>query len=104
MYHSLREKLMKLPDNVLVYPAHGAGSLCGKELSTKNSSTIGIEKKTNWSLQESTEEDFVKELLTDQPFVPQYFTYAVGLNKKGAGKYLESINKISISETVPNVF
>jgi glyoxylase-like metal-dependent hydrolase (beta-lactamase superfamily II)/rhodanese-related sulfurtransferase len=104
MYHSLREKLMKLPDNVLVYPAHGAGSLCGKALSTKNSSTIGIEKKTNWSLQESTEEDFVKELLTDQPFVPQYFTYAVGLNKKGAGKYLESINKISISETVPDAF
>ena len=104
MYHSLREKLMNLPDEVLVYPAHGAGSLCGKSLSSKDSSTIGIEKKTNWCLQESTEEEFVKELLTDQPFVPKYFTYAVALNKKGAGKYLDGINKISISETVPDAF
>ncbi|HEV2833511.1 MAG TPA: MBL fold metallo-hydrolase, partial [Hanamia sp.] len=101
MYYSLREKLMNLPDDVLVYPAHGAGSLCGKGLSNKNSSTIGMEKATNWCLQNSSPEEFVKQLLTDQPFVPKYFTYAVALNKKGAGKYLDGINKINISEKAP---
>ncbi|MEO5648882.1 MAG: rhodanese-like domain-containing protein [Ginsengibacter sp.] len=104
MYHSLRDKLMNLPDSVLVYPAHGAGSLCGKGLSSKNSSTIGIEKMTNWCLQRSTEANFVKELLADQPFVPKYFTHAVALNKKGAGKYKDGIQKIIVSETAPDTF
>ena len=65
MYHSLRNKLMTLPDDVLVYPAHGAGSLCGKGLSAANTSTIGAEKSSNWSLQNMSEEDFVKELLAE---------------------------------------
>jgi|SRR6185437_4688724 len=102
MYHSLREKLMTLPDRALVYPAHGAGSLCGKGLSEKNTSTIGIEKAGNWCLQEMSEEDFVKELLNNQPFVPQYFTYDVSLNKKGADNFLESINKVKIHYTIPS--
>lgn len=102
MYHSLRNKLMSLPDDVLVYPAHGAGSLCGRGLSDKNSSTIGIEKASNWCLQEFTEEDFVKELLSDQPFVPKYFTYEVGLNKKGAPNYADGIAKVKISEQMPS--
>ena len=59
MFHSLRDQLLILPDDVLIYPAHGAGSLCGKGLSEKNSSTIGAEKASNWCLQESTEENFV---------------------------------------------
>ncbi len=59
IYHSLRDKLMKLDDEILVYPAHGAGTLCGKNLSKESNSTIGKEKQTNWSLQEATEEDFV---------------------------------------------
>lgn len=101
MYHSLREKLMTLPDHVLVYPAHGAGSLCGRGLSENNTSTIGIEKASNWSLQKSTEQDFIKELLRNQPFVPKYFTYDVGLNKKGVGNFKESISGITISEGVP---
>lgn len=101
MYHSLRDKLMTLPDNVLVYPAHGAGSLCGKGLSEKKSSAMAIEKASNWSLQKSTEEEFVKELLANQPFVPKYFTYDVGLNKKGAGNYADGISKVSISENIP---
>jgi len=102
MYHSLREKLMTLPDNVLVYPAHGAGSLCGKGLSEKNTSTIGIEKASNWCLQKMSEEDFVKELLNNQPFVPQYFTYDVSLNKKGAENFLESIHNVKIHDTIPS--
>ncbi|MEO8960824.1 MAG: rhodanese-like domain-containing protein [Ginsengibacter sp.] len=102
MYHSLRDQLMTLPENVLVYPAHGAGSLCGKGLSDKNSSTIGIEKASNWCLQEFTEDDFVNELLKDQPFVPKYFTYEVGLNKKGAENYADAIAKVTISEETPS--
>lgn len=96
MYHSLRDKLMTLPDDVIVYPAHGAGSLCGKGLSSSNSSTIGVEKASNWCLKESTEEDFVNELLSNQPFVPKYFTNSVELNKKGAPSYQDSIDNISI--------
>ncbi|MBX0331877.1 MBL fold metallo-hydrolase [Pontibacter sp. HSC-14F20] len=84
MYKSTRDKLMKLNDDVLVYPTHGAGSLCGKGLSSANSSTIGAEKLSNYALQDMSEEAFVKVLTEDQPFIPKYFGYDVGLNKKGA--------------------
>ena len=94
MFHSLRNKLMTLPDDVLVYPAHGAGSLCGKGLSEQNSSTIGAEKISNWSLQNLSEEVFVKELLADQPFIPKYFPFAVAVNKKGADVYAAGISKV----------
>ncbi|HYM92819.1 MAG TPA: MBL fold metallo-hydrolase [Chitinophagaceae bacterium] len=91
MYHSLRNKLMKLPDDVLVYPAHGAGTLCGKGLSSQNKSTIREEKISNWSLQNLSEKEFVKELLADQPFIPKYFPFDVSVNKKGAANFSESI-------------
>jgi len=94
MYHSLRDKLMVLPDDVAVYPAHGAGSLCGKGLSKQSASTIGAEKRGNWSLQSMSEGEFVKELLADQPFVPKYFPYAVGINKRGATNFRDSIQKV----------
>ncbi|MDX5438695.1 MAG: MBL fold metallo-hydrolase, partial [Pontibacter sp.] len=95
MYHSTREKLMKLDDDVLVYPAHGAGTLCGKGLSEANSSTIGAEKKSNYALQEMTEDQFVKILTEDQPFIPKYFGYDVGLNKQGAPAYQQSIDGVA---------
>jgi hydroxyacylglutathione hydrolase len=91
MYHSTREKLMKLPDDVLVYPSHGAGSLCGKGLSSANVSTIGAEKLSNSALQEMTEDQFVSYLTADQPFVPKYFGYDVELNKNGAPDYKPSV-------------
>src|SRR5688572_10800269 len=94
MYHSTREKLMTLPDEVLVYPSHGAGSLCGKGLSSANVSTIGAEKMSNSALQEMTEEEFVKYLTADQPFVPKYFGYDVDLNKKGAPDYNPSVKAV----------
>ena len=100
MYHSLRDKLMKLKDDVTVYPAHGAGTLCGKNLSEERSSTIAEEKIINWSLQKATEEEFVKNLLADQPFVPQYFPFDVELNRKGAIGLKESIDKIKTGDTV----
>jgi rhodanese-related sulfurtransferase len=96
MYHSLRDKLMKLDDDAVVYPAHGAGTLCGKNLSKENSSTMGEEKKRNWSLQDATEEEFVKSLLADQPFVPLYFPFDVELNRKGANDLEDSLSKIKI--------
>ena len=100
MYHSLRDKLMKLEYDVRVYPAHGAGTLCGKNLSNESSSTIAEEKKTNWSLQEATEEEFVQNLLADQPFVPLYFPFDVELNRKGAAGLKESIDRIKTGDTV----
>ena len=100
MYHSLRDKFMQLQDDVLVYPAHGAGTLCGKNLSKESSSTIGNEKSSNWSLQDSTEEEFIKNLLADQPFVPQYFPFDVELNRKGASPLQESIASINTNEIV----
>lgn len=100
MFHSLRNKLMTLPDDVLVYPAHGAGSLCGRGLSEQNSSTIGAEKMSNWSLQEMREADFVTKLLADQPFIPKYFSFDVAENKKGADAYATSIAKVQQREPV----
>lgn len=94
MYHSTRDKLMKLSDNVKVYPAHGAGTLCGKSLSEANVSDIGAEKSGNPALQEMTEEAFVKMITEDQPFIPKYFGYDVMLNKKGAPDYVPSLKAV----------
>ncbi|GAB2608959.1 MBL fold metallo-hydrolase [Belliella aquatica] len=96
MYHSTREKLMKLDDGVLVYPAHGAGSLCGKSLSTDKVSTIGQEKLSNYALQEMTEEQFVAVLLEDQPFIPKYFPYSVEVNREGAEAYQKAKESVKI--------
>ncbi|WP_066830358.1 MBL fold metallo-hydrolase [Rufibacter ruber] len=96
MYHSTREKLMALPDHVTVYPAHGAGSLCGKNLSSAPSSTIGEEKRTNPALQPMSEEEFVAFLTADQPFVPAYFAYNVELNRKGAPKFDTAVKQVPL--------
>lgn len=98
MYHTLREKLMPLSDETLVYPAHGAGSLCGKNLSSSKSSTIGMERTTNWSLQELAKEEFIDRLLTDLPFIPRYFPFDVSINKKGAEGFHSVIDGIDRKE------
>jgi hydroxyacylglutathione hydrolase len=98
MYHSLRDKLMVLDNDVIVYPAHGAGTLCGKALSEANSSTIGAEKLSNWSLQSMTESKFITTLLQDQPFVPKYFPFDVELNKQGAGNLEQAITNVPIGQ------
>ncbi|MCM4158166.1 rhodanese-like domain-containing protein [Gramella sp. AN32] len=84
MYNTIRTKFNDLPDDALVYPAHGAGSLCGKNMSDAASSTLGNERKGNWAFKEQTEEEFVEEILKDQPFIPSYFGFDVDLNKIGA--------------------
>ncbi|MFC4874641.1 MBL fold metallo-hydrolase [Negadavirga shengliensis] len=94
MYNTLRSKLMELDDDVVVYPAHGSGSLCGKAMSDAKQSTIGAEKVGNYALQPMDEDDFVDLLLEDQPFIPKYFPYDVDLNKQGAPAYRDSVNKV----------
>jgi glyoxylase-like metal-dependent hydrolase (beta-lactamase superfamily II)/rhodanese-related sulfurtransferase len=82
LYHSLWKKLLPLPDETLVYPGHGAGSLCGKSLGATNFSTIGQERRSNYALQPMSREDFVGIVTADQPDAPAYFTYDAVLNSK----------------------
>lgn len=82
LYASLHAKLLGLPDNTLVYPAHGAGSLCGRNISRDTVSTIGDQRRSNYALQPMSEEEFVKMITADQPEAPAYFTYDAVLNTK----------------------
>jgi len=82
LYHSLHEKLLTLPDETLVYPAHGAGSLCGKNLSSETVSTLGEQRKFNYALQPMSEEAFIGLVTADQPDAPAYFTYDAILNTR----------------------
>ena len=82
MYPSLHEKLLPLPDSSLVYPAHGAGSLCGKALGNETFSTIGEQRRVNYALQPMSEAAFVTMLTADQPDAPEYFGYDAVLNAK----------------------
>ena len=84
MYNTMQTKFNDLPDDALVYPAHGAGSLCGKNMSSDSSSTLGNERMGNWAFKEQSEEEFVEEILKDQPFIPSYFGFDVDVNKTGA--------------------
>jgi len=84
MYDSLHEKLMRLDDAVEVYPAHGAGSMCGKNLSTETSSTIGQQRKFNYALQPMTKEQFITMMTTDLPEAPAYFSKDAEINRSGA--------------------
>jgi glyoxylase-like metal-dependent hydrolase (beta-lactamase superfamily II)/rhodanese-related sulfurtransferase len=105
MYDTIHSKLLKLSDKTLVYPAHGAGSLCGKNMGSENSSVMSKEKETNWALQEMSKESFVKSLLEDQPFVPKYFGYNVDINKEGAESFEKStagVKRLSGTDEIPN--
>jgi hydroxyacylglutathione hydrolase len=83
LYDSLREKILKYPDETEVYPAHGAGSLCGKSLSSETWSTLGAQRATNYALQPMSKEDFVKIVASDQPQVPAYFPKSAERNLSG---------------------
>jgi len=84
LYDSLHQKLLKLSDDVVVYPAHGAGSLCGRNLRAERSSTIGTERLTNYALQIKSKEDFVRELTANLPARPDYFLRDAQINREGA--------------------
>ncbi|MEO6710394.1 MAG: rhodanese-like domain-containing protein [Planctomycetota bacterium] len=82
MYDTLREKLMPLPDSTIVYPAHGAGSACGKNISQDTSSTLGVQKRVNWALQPMEREDFVRQLTGQQQTMPAYFAFDADSNRR----------------------
>ena len=82
LYDSLQNKLLGLPDETLVYPAHGAGSLCGKNISTDTVSTIGVQRRYNYALQPMSREEFVRVVTAEQPDPPAYFSYDAVLNTK----------------------
>ncbi len=82
LYDSIQRKLMGLPDAVRVFPAHGAGSACGKNLSTARQSTIGEQRETNYACQPMSQEDFVALVTAGQPSAPEYFVYDAILNRK----------------------
>ena len=95
LYDSLRSKLLTLPDRSLVYPAHGAGSLCGKALSKETFSTIGEQRRFNYALQPMSKAAFVELVTADQPEAPSYFTYDAVLNSKERPTLDETLERIS---------
>jgi hydroxyacylglutathione hydrolase len=82
LYDSLHDKLARLPDETLVYPAHGAGSLCGKNLSSETVSTVGIQRAYNYALAPMSRERFIETVTSDLPDAPAYFTYDAVLNAR----------------------
>src|SRR5262245_515514 len=85
MYQSLHEKLLTLPDDTQIFPAHGAGSLCGRQMSSESWSTIGRQRQSNYALLARTSEEFVHLLTDSLPAAPEYFAQEVELNRRGAG-------------------
>jgi glyoxylase-like metal-dependent hydrolase (beta-lactamase superfamily II)/rhodanese-related sulfurtransferase len=83
LYDSLREKILKYPEETEVYPAHGAGSLCGKSLSSETWSTLGAQKATNYALKPMSKDEFIKIVASDQPQVPAYFPKSAERNLAG---------------------
>lgn len=104
LYDSLQNKILPLPDETLVYPAHGAGSMCGKHLSSETSSTIGTQRRYNYALQPMNKEEFIKLVTADQPEAPQYFSYDAMLNKSERAtleQVLETgLNPLSLEEVL----
>ena len=98
MYDTIQNKFTSLPDDAVVYPAHGAGSLCGKNMSDASSSTLGNERMGNWAFKKQTKDEFVEKLLDSQPFIPSYFSFDVEVNKSGATNLEPSIASIPFVE------
>lgn len=92
LYHSLREKLLTLPDHTVVYPAHGAGSACGKNLSTETKSTIGEQRRTNYALAPMTEDEFVEAVTQGQSVAPLYFSFAANKNRQQRDLFDEHVD------------
>ncbi len=90
LYHSLQNKIVPLEDEVIVYPAHGPGSSCGKNIGTETTSTIGEQKKTNYALQQTSEEEFIKAVTEGLTEPPEYFQVNAQINKEG----YESLDRI----------
>jgi hydroxyacylglutathione hydrolase len=100
LYESLNTKIKTLPDDVIVYPAHGAGSACGKNIGKETFSTIGFQKKTNYALQQMTKKEFVGVVTEGLAAPPVYFAMDAMLNKEGYGNIDEILTKNTIPLTV----
>ena len=100
LYHSLHDKLLKLPDYVEVYPAHGAGSLCGRAMGAKWRTTIGYEREFNEALRIKDKDDFIKSLTQDMPLAPDHFSRCSAINCQGPIQIddLPDVEELSPSE------
>jgi hydroxyacylglutathione hydrolase len=94
LYDSLHKKLLLLPDETLVYPAHGAGSLCGKHLSSDTVAPLGDQRRMNYALQPMDKEEFIRLVTADQPDAPAYFTYDAILNTRERVTLVENLEKV----------
>lgn len=103
LYDSLHGKLMGLPDDTLVYPAHGAGSLCGKNLGAETVSTIGVQRQYNYALQPMSKQDFLEIVTAEQPEAPAYFTYDAVLNTKERATLEETLDRVLKPVPLPKV-
>ena len=99
LYDSLHNKLLTLPNEVQVYPAHGAGSLCGRNMRAERSSTIGTERLTNYALQIKSRDEFIRQLTTNLPSRPEYFLEDAAINRAGAASLADLPELAPISAT-----
>lgn len=103
LYHSLYTKLLALPDELILYPGHGAGSACGKKMSKETVGTLGEQRSTNYALQNLSEEQFVQEVISGQSAPPQYFPKNAILNKMGVEAFSEVLEDSGV-ELEPDAF
>ncbi len=96
MFDTINTVYKELSDEVIVNPAHGPGSLCGKNMSPDRTSTIGKEKENNWAFQINDKAKFVDSFLDGQPFIPHYFPYDVELNRKGANAFDDAVSAVEV--------
>ncbi|RYU97666.1 MBL fold metallo-hydrolase [Emticicia agri] len=103
LYDSLRSKILPLPNHIIVYPAHGAGSACGKNMSKETFDSLGHQKEVNYALQEQSKEDFIKAVTDGLTPPPYYFPKNVQLNKTGSAS-LESVMESGLQALSPEAF
>src|SRR5688572_11503793 len=97
LFDSIHRKLLTLDDEVEVYPAHGAGSACGRNISSDRSSTIGEQRLTNYALRPMTREQFISLMTSDLPEAPGYFSMDAEINRRGAGM----LSEITVAALTP---
>jgi glyoxylase-like metal-dependent hydrolase (beta-lactamase superfamily II)/rhodanese-related sulfurtransferase len=103
LYDSLHHKLLALPDETLVYPAHGAGSLCGKNLSSETCSPLGVQRRMNYALQPMRKEAFIALVTANQPETPPYFAYDADLNRRQRPTLAQAMQRTLTPRTLEEV-
>ena len=103
MYETIQNKFNDLPDHTVVYPTHGAGSLCGSNMGSAESTTMGAERQSNWAFKTPNKDEFIKKLLDEQPFIPAYFSFNVKLNQKGGSPIEKAIYNIPFRFNIDSI-